>query len=1225
MSQEYTEDKEVSLQPLSSGRRLLEALLIIVALFAIYLMVALLSFNASDPSWSQTAWHEPIHNLGGGVGAWLADTLFFIFGVMAYAIPPVILGLCWITFRQRSSQEYIDYFAVALRLIGVLALVVTSCGLAALNADDMGYFASGGVIGSLLSNAMAPWVNGPAGTLILLCVWAAGLTLYTGWSWLTIAEKIGAVVMGVLTFASNRSRADEKWQEDDDYEEEDAPVISPRATRKDEGDDVLLAKHALPDAEDDEHDPLLAKPLKAASDESAAPAVSVAEVVSAGQAAAVSAVASTNAYAAEATNTDALQHTPSAHHEPVVAQPQASALSQPTSPPAQSATQQTAQPPVYRFEVPQEVQTPPPVAPSYQDEDDGPQMGNWREASSSPFEFSPQSTSHAAATIATAAGAGAAVVQASDNAMPFMPGFSATSDDDDNPQVKQGIGPELPRPKPVKLPTRRELASYGIKLPSQRMAEEKAREEELRQQQEQQQAAARYAVPQLSDEQDNEAEEASLRAAFLAQQQQRYGEALSPEEEDLVQQAALASQFAAQQQQRYAAESAPTAPAASSAPSASEPAAPTFTLDTSSAFDFSPMDDLVDDGPAEPLFMPSAVTEPEHVAPQWQQPPVSTYQQPQSSVSAQQPQALVTAPQQQWREEPASQWQKAEPESQRQPEPDSWQPAREQAADPAPASAWRPVPAAQAVQPPATVEPVAAEPDMDSLIHPFLVRHEQPTYKPTTPLPSLDLLTSPPTETEPVDHFALEQTSRLIEARLADYRVKAEVVGNSPGPVITRFELDLAPGVKAARISNLSRDLARSLSAVAVRVVEVIPGRPYVGLELPNQKRQTVYLREVLNCPAFLDNPSPLSIVLGKDISGEPVVADLGKMPHLLVAGTTGSGKSVGVNAMILSILYKATPKEVRFIMIDPKMLELSVYEGIPHLLTDVVTDMKDAANALRWCVVEMERRYKLMSALGVRNIAGYNEKVDLAEEMGRPIPDPFWKPTDSMDMTPPVLEKEPYIVVMVDEFADLIMTVGKKVEELIARLAQKARAAGIHLVLATQRPSVDVITGLIKANIPTRIAFTVSSKIDSRTILDQGGAESLLGMGDMLYLAPNSSIPVRVHGAFVRDQEVHAVVKDWKARERPKYKEGILSGGDDGESAGGGMEGDEELDQLFDQAVAFVVDKRRASISGVQRQFRIGYNRAARIIEQMEAQGIVSSPGHNGNREVLAPPPHEM
>ncbi|EDF8217454.1 DNA translocase FtsK, partial [Salmonella enterica subsp. enterica serovar Typhimurium] len=513
----------------------------------------------------------------------------------------------------------------------------------------------------------------------------------------------------------------------------------------------------------------------------------------------------------------------------------------------------------------------------------------------------------------------------------------------------------------------------------------------------------------------------------------------------------------------------------------------------------------------------------------------------------------------------------------------------------------------------------------DSLIHPLLMRNgdSRPLQRPTTPLPSLDLLTPPPSEVEPVDTFALEQMARLVEARLADFRIKADVVNYSPGPVITRFELNLAPGVKAARISNLSRDLARSLSTVAVRVVEVIPGKPYVGLELPNKKRQTVYLREVLDNAKFRENPSPLTVVLGKDIAGDPVVADLAKMPHLLVAGTTGSGKSVGVNAMILSMLYKAQPEDVRFIMIDPKMLELSVYEGIPHLLTEVVTDMKDAANALRWSVNEMERRYKLMSALGVRNLAGYNEKIAKAARMGRPIPDPYWKPGDSMDVQHPVLEKLPYIVVLVDEFADLMMTVGKKVEELIARLAQKARAAGIHLVLATQRPSVDVITGLIKANIPTRIAFTVSSKIDSRTILDQGGAESLLGMGDMLYSGPNSTMPVRVHGAFVRDQEVHAVVQDWKARGRPQYVDGITSDSES-EGGGGGFDGGEELDALFDQAVNFVTQKRKASISGVQRQFRIGYNRAARIIEQMEAQGIVSAQGHNGNREVLAPPPFE-
>ena len=514
------------------------------------------------------------------------------------------------------------------------------------------------------------------------------------------------------------------------------------------------------------------------------------------------------------------------------------------------------------------------------------------------------------------------------------------------------------------------------------------------------------------------------------------------------------------------------------------------------------------------------------------------------------------------------------------------------------------------------------ENEEDGLIHPLLRRNNKPLPKPTTPLPSLNLLTAPPTTRVEIDHSALNATANLLEKSLSDYRVKARVVDYLPGPVITRFEIELAPGIKAARISTLDRDLARSLSMPSVRVVEVIPGKPYVGIELPNKNRQTVYFRDVLDSPQFRNAQSPLTVVLGKDISGQSVVADLAKMPHLLVAGTTGSGKSVGVNAMILSILYKSKPEDVKFIMIDPKMLELSIYEGIPHLLTQVVTDMKDAANALNWCVNEMERRYRLMSALGVRNIAGYNDKIKQAENMGRPIPDPLWKPTDSMDLEMPMLEKLPYIVVMVDEFADLIMAVGKKVEELIARLAQKARAAGIHLVLATQRPSVDVITGLIKANIPTRIAFTVSSKIDSRTILDQMGAESLLGMGDMLYLAPNSSIPIRVHGAFVRDEEVHAVVQDWKARGTPKYIENVTVATDDGENGSSNMF-QEERDPLFDQVVDFVVETQRASISSVQRKFRIGYNKAARIVEQMEAEGIISPPSHNGTREVLVAPSH--
>ena len=447
-----------------------------------------------------------------------------------------------------------------------------------------------------------------------------------------------------------------------------------------------------------------------------------------------------------------------------------------------------------------------------------------------------------------------------------------------------------------------------------------------------------------------------------------------------------------------------------------------------------------------------------------------------------------------------------------------------------------------------------------------------------------------------------------------------------PGPVITRFELDLAPGVKVNKIVNLAKDLARALSAISVRVVEVIPGKSVIGIELPNKHREIVRLSEVISCKAFEESRSPLAMVLGSDIAGDPVVVDLGKMPHLLVAGTTGSGKSVGVNTMIVSLLYKSTPEDVRMIMIDPKMLELSVYEGIPHLLSEVVTDMKDAANALRWCVGEMERRYKVMSALGVRNLKGYNKKVLDAIADGNPLIDPIWQPNDGLDQTPPMLEKLPSIVVIVDEFADMMMIVGKKVEELIARIAQKARAAGIHLILATQRPSADVITGLIKANIPTRMALRVQSRIESRIILDQQGADQLLGMGDMFYLPPGEAVPIRVHGAFVDDHEVHAVVNDWKSRAEPNYIEDILSGDSEqdillpGEQADADSE--EEIDTLYDEALAFITESRRVSISSIQRKFRIGYNRSARIVEQMESHGVVSRPGNNGAREVLAPPP---
>jgi len=494
-------------------------------------------------------------------------------------------------------------------------------------------------------------------------------------------------------------------------------------------------------------------------------------------------------------------------------------------------------------------------------------------------------------------------------------------------------------------------------------------------------------------------------------------------------------------------------------------------------------------------------------------------------------------------------------------------------------------------------------------------------------LPELALLDVAEPSAHRISPESLEAMSRLLESKLSDFGVEAEVVAVHPGPVITRFELQPAPGVKVSQITNLAKDLARALSAISVRVVEVIPGKSVIGLEVPNEYRETVRLSELLASKDYDHAASPLSLALGKDIGGHPVVVELDRMPHLLVAGTTGSGKSVAINAMILSILYKATPQDVRMIFIDPKMLELSVYQGIPHLLAPVVTDMKEAANALRWCVAEMDRRYRLMSALGVRNMAGYNRKVKEAADAGQPIPDPLFKPQEGQ--TAPSLEHLPFIVVVIDELADMMMLVGKKVEELIARLAQKARAAGIHLVLATQRPSVNVITGLIKANIPTRIAFQVSSKIDSRTILDQMGAEQLLGHGDMLYMAPGGGVPVRVHGAFVADQEVHKVVADLKQKGQPQYLDEILDGdAADGNGGAGGFlgEGDNNIenDPLYDQALRLVTESRRASVSAVQRRFKLGYNRAARMIEQMESAGVVGPLQSNGMREVLAPPPPE-
>ncbi|MEC7642652.1 DNA translocase FtsK 4TM domain-containing protein [Idiomarina sp.] len=811
-------------------QRLLEAGLLISGALAIFLFLALVSFNPADPSWSQTGFEGTINNAGGAVGAWLADVLLFSFGFVAYLIPFAFAGLGYMLFRKTHQLLELDYLAVSLRLVGAMLTLIGAAALSSINFDDIYYFSAGGVFGDVIAASVMPYLNFVGSTILLLTFLATGLTLVTGISWLQVADKLGELCITGALWCYERIRT--VWQSD--------------GTKGHDRD----AKQAADDNEDDD---------------------------------------------------DTLD----------------------------------------------------------------------------------------------------------------------TSDWDESTLVEQKA--EAKQEPVLNLPSLSALDEHEI---------------------------------------DNE---------------------------------------------------------------------------------------------DEPPFEPDPVIE----------------------------------------ESNAPRFSKQAAEARKRSEPTPATEAKAQAESP--------------------VEQ-AGQGDTQS--------NEADALP---PLPSIELLDRPNKQENPITQEELDQVSRTVETVLKDFGVDVTVANVQPGPVITRFELDLAPGVKVSKISNLAKDIARTLSAVAVRVVEVIPGKSYVGLELPNKHREVVQLSEVIHRDAFQNSQSPLTMILGKNIAGSPVVVDLAKMPHLLVAGTTGSGKSVGVNVMILSLLYKSTPEDVRLIMIDPKMLELSVYEGIPHLLTEVVTDMKDAANALRWCVGEMERRYKLMSALGVRNLKGYNAKVVAAKEAGEPLKDPIWKPGDSMDEMPPELEKLPNIVVVIDEFADMMMIVGKKVEELIARIAQKARAAGIHLILATQRPSVDVITGLIKANIPTRIAFQVSSKVDSRTILDQPGAEQLLGQGDMLYLPPGSGSPVRVHGAFVDDHEVHAVVADWKKRGKPNYLEEILSG-DQGEDAllpGEQQEMDEaESDPLYDEAVAFVTETQRVSVSSVQRKFRIGYNRAARIVEQMEMSGVVSSAGNNGQRDVLAPRP---
>ncbi|WP_032552081.1 DNA translocase FtsK 4TM domain-containing protein [Vibrio fortis] len=1003
---------------LTGTQRLKECSLILGVLFSILLAVALLTFNPADPSWSQTAWGGDIQNAGGYVGAWLADTLFFVFGSLAYPLPILITLAAWVLFRKRDEDETIDFMLWGTRLLGLTILLLTSCGLADINFDDIWYFSSGGVIGDVLTSLALPTLNILGSTLVLLFLWGAGFTLLTGISWLSIVEWLGDSAIRLFTALVNKVRG------------HDQEVMEPELREAEQHDELQLAASNPPiegiaEEVEEAHDPLTSDPSLHFS----------------------------------------------ATAEPEVEMP-------------------VAEEPKRHFNI-------------------------------------------------------------------HMPEKAPEAAVKTSPTEQAAFTQEIVEPQPIEVPKPVERPEPVYHAPEEPLEEGVERSKQLNATIEQLEHAAM--------DEDDLAEQAQAEAHHSQAAYQEYMQEQPAEPQ-------AAPEPVVEQEPEYIAE-----PLQNSEPVEQV----SFTSD--------PEPEIV----PEPMFI----------------------EQPAADNEIAEETAFEETPRQ---ESSIDESNLNETETQ-------VDKVEEQAID----LPWEEVTEEESAHPDQDVAAFQnivseAQANMAAAQNPFLVQKEPNLPKPTSPMPTLELLYHPEKRDNFIDRDALEDIARLVESKLADYKIKAEVVDIFPGPVITRFELDLAPGVKVSRISSLSMDLARSLSAMAVRVVEVIPGKPYVGLELPNMSRQTVFFSDVVGSQQFIDAKSPTTVVMGQDIAGEAVIADIAKMPHVLVAGTTGSGKSVGVNVMILSMLYKATPEDLRFIMIDPKMLELSIYEGIPHLLSEVVTDMKDASNALRWCVGEMERRYKLMSALGVRNIKGYNDKLKMAAEAGHPIHDPLWQAGDSMDPEPPLLEKLPYIVVVVDEFADLMMVVGKKVEELIARLAQKARAAGIHLILATQRPSVDVITGLIKANIPTRVAFTVSTKTDSRTILDQGGAESLLGMGDMLYLPPGSSHTIRVHGAFASDDDVHAVVNDWKARGKPNYIDEITNGEQTPETLlpGEKMEGDEDVDPLFDQVVEHVVQSRRGSVSGVQRRFKIGYNRAARIVEQLEAQGIVSPPGHNGNREVLAPAP---
>ncbi|WP_415720855.1 DNA translocase FtsK 4TM domain-containing protein [Photobacterium ganghwense] len=1182
---------------LSGGQRLLESFLIVGILAAIFIMIALLSFNPADPSWSQTAWEGPVQNKAGALGALVADTLLFTLGSLAYPLPAVIILTAWVLFRRREQPLKLDYMIYGTRLLGLLVLFVASCGLADLNFDDIWYFSSGGVIGDVVSNMALPLFNLLGATLVLMFAWAVGFTLFTGISWLNIVDFLGENTLKSMAGMLNKVRSDRSETltpfaadiPDEHQTEFGKQLIQQMATEPD-ADDVLLASSS---------DAQAAKAAKQAEDRHVF-ARKEPQFGEPGQAA------------------DPLLSFPAAKaehgagSEPMIVMPERR-LRQPVQPQQPGAGQavaaQAPQPAMVQGGNASVAQAPQATAPQAMvSQVHAPQTHAAQVNASQPQQTQPQTGTHTLPS-------------------PVQP-VSSQPVAMQQPQAMHPHGQAVATPEPVRpserpsaVPQVQPQTVSALTAPSaiqpttshQSAAQQSATQQNVSLQNTQPQSTAQPNTPQLNTSQSGvspsgvaTATSVIESASSLQPTQQAKGMTIADLERELERD----ENFTV-----YVEDSDALLKASEAEMSASEPSTEPHRYPESRNESSYSEPELGQESSHSLSEAYTPENEPAYSSSVHTQ-PVTTATQSVTETSfaaAPMPSSEIEIGVQ----DGMSELERAEQHASVDGDDDyddDFDDAQSDADLSDEEAFLKKIRDAQKAQAHAA-----------GLDNPFLMKREEDLPVPTTPMPTIELLQPARQTVQPATEEELKQTAMLVESKLADYKIKAKVVGVYPGPVITRYELDLAPGVKVSRISGLAKDLARALSASAVRVVEVIPGKPYVGLELPNVSRETVYMSEVIASDNFQHKKGALPIVLGYDIAGEAVVADLSKMPHLLVAGTTGSGKSVGVNVMILSLLYKCKPEDCRFIMIDPKMLELSIYEGIPHLLTEVVTDMKDAGNALRWCVGEMERRYKLMAACGVRNLAGFNAKLKEAAAAGHPIHDPLWRPGDSMDEYPPLLEKMPSIVVIVDEFADLMMVVGKKVEELIARLAQKARAAGIHLVLATQRPSVDVITGLIKANIPSRMAFTVSTKTDSRTILDQGGAESLLGMGDMLYLPAGQNHPIRVHGAFASDDDVHNVVNDWKARGKPQYIEGILDTdqGADGLLPGEApVAGDDDLDQLFDEVAQFVAESRRGSVSGVQRRFKIGYNRAARIVEQLEAHGIVSAPGHNGNREVLAPPP---